>query len=162
MLQHLACIGNPLTALEPLPALASIAAQRCGVACLADLRPLALAPHLTRLALAGNPCVAGLSPRHRRVLIGNLLPGARLPERRLAAGRVPASGQSASAGCCLVQHLASLLTAHHGFMVLALRACWSLASVLNASRTMAHVATTRCILHDPAFFRPSKEAVLTA
>ena len=78
LLRHLACAGNPLTALEPLPALASLAAQRCGVACLADLRPLALAPHLTRLALAGNPAVAGLSPRRRRVLIGNLLPGARL------------------------------------------------------------------------------------
>ena len=54
-----------------------MAAQRCGVACLAALRPLALASHLTRLALAGNPCVAGLSPQRRRVLIGNLLPGGR-------------------------------------------------------------------------------------
>ena len=82
-----------MTALEPLPALASIAAQRCSVACLADLRPLALARHLTRLALAGNPAVAGLSPRRRRVLIGNLLPGARLSERCLViAGSLPQGG----------------------------------------------------------------------
>lgn len=93
LLQHLACIGNPVTALEPLPALASLAAQRCGVACLADLRPLALARHLTRLALAGNPAVAGLSPRRRRVLIGNLLPGECLSGRRLATdGILPQGG----------------------------------------------------------------------
>ena len=131
LLQHLACTGNPVTALEPLPALASLAAQRCGVAGLADLRPLALARHLTRLALAGNPCVAGLSPRRRRVLIGNLLPGVRLSERRLVtAGFLPSTEPawvnnicSAHAGCCLVQRAASLLRTHHGFLVLALCAC---------------------------------------
>ena len=74
-LQHLACADNPLAALEPLPRLRTLLAQRAGVARLADLRPLALAGDLAELGLAGNLCVAGLSPRRRRVLIGNLLPG---------------------------------------------------------------------------------------
>ena len=76
-LAHLACGDNPLAALVAPPGLVSLHAQRAAVAGLADLRPLALAPRLAELRLAGNACVAGLSPRRRRVLVGNLLPGAR-------------------------------------------------------------------------------------
>ncbi len=76
-LAHLACGDNPLAALVAPPGLVSLHAQRAAVAGLADLRPLALAPRLAELRLAGNACVAGLSPRRRRVLVGNLLPGMR-------------------------------------------------------------------------------------
>ena len=52
-LQHLACSDNPLAALEPLPRLRTLLAQRAGIARLADLRPLALAAGLAELGLAG-------------------------------------------------------------------------------------------------------------
>ena len=137
-----------MTALEPLPALASIAAQRCGVAGLAALRLLALARHLTRLALAGNPCVAGLSPRRRRVLIGNLLPGVRLSERRLVtAGSLPqARAHTQDVAWCSVQPRCSQHAMAFWCWRCALVECS--ASVLNVLEKGG--ASIDCIMRKPA------------